>query len=124
MMGKAKRSGEITIPADRVRALGVYWLRADVMHSLVLATEDAWLEDAKANKEKFETYIAFLAIGALRCGRRVQGVKAGRNTSACDLRPAAYEDVEALSQWLLSLSAQLQKVCSVSQRGFKGVRLG
>lgn len=59
MMGKAKRSGEITIPADRVRALGVYWLRADVMHSLVLATEDAWLEDAKANKEKFETYIAF-----------------------------------------------------------------
>ena len=44
MMGKAKRSGEITIPTDRVRALAVYWLRADVMHSLVLATEDAWLE--------------------------------------------------------------------------------
>ena len=45
--------------SDPVRALGIYWLRADVMHTLVHATEDAWLEDAKANKEEFETYIAF-----------------------------------------------------------------
>ena len=39
-MGKAKRSGQATIPADPVLALAIYWLRADVIHTLVHAPED------------------------------------------------------------------------------------
>jgi hypothetical protein len=39
--------------------LAVYWLRADVMHTLINDTEDAWLEDAAKYKTEFETYIAF-----------------------------------------------------------------
>ena len=59
-MGGDEKSGRpITNPADPVRALSVYWLRADVMLSLVLATEDAWLKDVAKHKTEFETYIAF-----------------------------------------------------------------
>jgi hypothetical protein len=49
----------ITDPPDPIKALAVYWLRADVMLTLVLASKGAWLEDAAKHKTEFETYIAF-----------------------------------------------------------------
>ena len=58
-MGKGESSGQATNLTDPVLALAVYWLRADVMHTLVHDTEDAWLEDAAKHKTEFETYIAF-----------------------------------------------------------------
>ena len=58
-MGDARSSGQATNLTDPVLALAVYWLRADVMHTLVHDTEDAWLEDAAKHKTEFETYIAF-----------------------------------------------------------------
>ena len=58
-MGGDEKSGRpITNPADPVRALSVYWLRADVMLTLVQASEGAWLEDAAKHKTEFD-YIAF-----------------------------------------------------------------
>jgi hypothetical protein len=44
---------------DPVLALTVYWLRADVMHTLVHATMDAWREDPTAHKTEFDTYTSF-----------------------------------------------------------------
>jgi hypothetical protein len=44
---------------DPILALAVYWLRADVMHTLLHDIRDAWLEDAAKHKTEFETYIAF-----------------------------------------------------------------
>ena len=58
-MGDARSSGQATNLTDPVLALAVSWLRADVMHTLVHNTEDAWLEDAAKHKTEFETYIAF-----------------------------------------------------------------
>ena len=49
-MGHARSSGQATNLTDPVLALAVYWLRADVMHTLVHDTEDAWLEDAASTK--------------------------------------------------------------------------
>jgi hypothetical protein len=58
-MGEEEQDGEASSLTDLVLALAVYWLRADVMHALVHATEDAWLEDVTTHKAEFETYIAF-----------------------------------------------------------------
>jgi hypothetical protein len=58
-MAEGEGTKPITVPPDPVRALSVYWLRADVMLSLVQASEDAWLADAAKHKTEFETYIAF-----------------------------------------------------------------
>ena len=73
-MGDARSSGQARNLTDPVLALAVYWLRADVMHTLVHDTEDAWLEDAAA-QDRVRDLHRLLAIGTLRGGRRVQRLK-------------------------------------------------